>query len=192
MYGVQADVCEEKGVEASISQAMEKFGYIDTLIVCHGIWPVEDVGVKDMSVERFQKTISVNLVGTFLYVKYFLKQLEERMKKSMNGSRSSPPPPPSIVLIGSTAGKYGEAWHCDYACSKSAIMSGFMYSVKNEIVKIHPKGRINTVSPGWIRTAMAERALADKELLYQAFATSPLKKVSEPQDITQGMFYSSF
>lgn len=184
MYGVQADVCEEKQVEASIQSARERFGYIDTLIVCHGIWPVEDVGVKDMSVERFEKTLSVNLVGTFLYVKYFLKQVEERM---MNSSAASVVAPPSIVLIGSTAGKYGEAYHCDYACSKSAIMSGFMFSVKNEIVKIHPKGRINTVSPGWIRTAMAERALADKELLYQAFATSPLKKVSEPQDITQGM-----
>jgi NAD(P)-dependent dehydrogenase (short-subunit alcohol dehydrogenase family) len=67
-------------------------------------------------------------------------------------------------------------------------MSGFILSLKNEIVKIHPKGRVNTVSPGWIRTPMADRALKDKNLLYQAFATSPLKKVSEPTDITQGTF----
>ncbi len=68
------------------------------------------------------------------------------------------------------------------------MMYGFVLSVKNEIVKIHPRARINTVSPGWIRTPMAERAMQDPALLYQALASSPLKKVSEPSDITQGTF----
>lgn len=56
-----------------------------------------------------------------------------------------------------------------------------MMSLKNEIVKIHPRARINTVAPGWIKTPMAERAMNDKSLMYQALASSPLKKVSDPQ-----------
>jgi NAD(P)-dependent dehydrogenase (short-subunit alcohol dehydrogenase family) len=59
----------------------------------------------------------------------------------------------SVVIVGSTAGKFGEAYHADYAASKSALMylefiDGFMRSLKNEIVKIIPTGRVNCVAPG--------------------------------------------
>jgi hypothetical protein len=37
------------------------------------------------------------------------------------------------------------------AASKSALHYGFLLSLKNEIVKIHPKGRANVVAPGWVR-----------------------------------------
>lgn len=53
---------------------------------------------------------------------------------------------PSIVLCGSTGGKFGEAYYTDYASSKSALMYGFINSVKNEIVEFHPKARINAVA----------------------------------------------
>jgi hypothetical protein len=46
-----------------------------------------------------------------------------------------------------------------------------MKSVKNEIVKIHPKGRINSVSPGWVKTGMAEESLKDEETRWKATAT---------------------
>lgn len=72
-------------------------------------------------------------------------------------------------------------------CStKSAIMQGLTLSLKNEIVRIFPSGRVNVVSSGWIRTAMAEKAMKDPHLLYQALASSPLKKVSEPIDVVNG------
>jgi NAD(P)-dependent dehydrogenase (short-subunit alcohol dehydrogenase family) len=54
----------------------------------------------------------------------------------------------SIIIIGSTAGKFGEAYHADYAATKSALMYGFLRSLKNEIVKIVPRGRANCVAPG--------------------------------------------
>lgn len=59
----------------------------------------------------------------------------------------------------------------DYASSKSALTHGLMLSLKNEIVKIHPKGRVNTVAPGWVATAMAEKSMADPDVRYQAMAT---------------------
>lgn len=48
-----------------------------------------------------------------------------------------------VVIIGSTAGKFGEADHADYSSSKSALIYGFTKSLKNEIVKIIPRGRVN-------------------------------------------------
>jgi len=76
--------------------------------------------------------------------------------------------------------------YADYAVTKSAMMHGLLLSLKNEIIKTAPKGRINVVAPGWVRTPMGEPALKDLNLLYQALASSPLKKVSEPEDIANG------
>ncbi|KAJ3316089.1 hypothetical protein HDV04_000298 [Boothiomyces sp. JEL0838] len=136
-----------------------------------------NVLVKDMDYKQWRNTLAINLDGTFLFIKHFLRQITMDMDA------------PSIVLIGSTAGKFGEAYHADYSCSKTAMMYGLISSLKNEIVKIHPQARINTVSPGWIRTPMAERAMKDPSLLYQALASSPLKKVSEPNDIAQAILF---
>ncbi len=51
----------------------------------------------------------------------------------------------ALVLIGSTAGLFGEAGHADYAAAKSAIVHGLLLSLKNEIVRIAPGGRVNAV-----------------------------------------------
>ncbi|KAJ3065083.1 hypothetical protein HDU98_011525 [Podochytrium sp. JEL0797] len=138
-----------------------------------------------MTLARFRNTIQVNLDGTFLFSREYLKQLDVAVQKGVDLKNVS------IVLIGSTAGKFGEAYHADYSSSKSAMMFGLTPSLKNEIVKIHPRGRVNTVSPGWIRTPMAERAMQDPSLLYQALASSPLKKVSEPDDIARAILFLS-
>lgn len=60
----------------------------------------------------------------------------------------------------------------DYASSKSALQYGFTLSLKNEIVKHHPLGRVNTVAPGWIMTAMAEQSLQNPDTKYAALAST--------------------
>lgn len=51
------------------------------------------------------------------------------------------------------------------------MMYGLTMSLKNEIVKIAPKGRVNTVAPGWVRTPMVESAMEDPDVVYRALAT---------------------
>lgn len=51
------------------------------------------------------------------------------------------------------------------------MMYGLTLTLKNEIVKIAPKGRVNCVAPGWVRTPMAEAALQNPSVVYQALAT---------------------
>ena len=102
-----------------------------------------------MSVEQFRRTIDVNLTGTFLFVKHFIRNITSRQR------------PPAVVIVGSTSGRFGEAGHADCksprfpltldSASKSALHYGFLLSLKNEIVKIHPKARANVVAPGWVR-----------------------------------------
>ena len=85
------------------------------------------------------------------------------------------------------------------AASKSALHYGFLFSLKNEIVKIHPQGRANVVAPGWVRyvsffpiwdgwvdgsTPMALESLKIPGIKDAALATTPLKKIARPEDIT--------
>lgn len=183
-FSHSADVTSESAVQNLVTSAVENFGPVHVLVVCHGIWPDQDIAIKDMEYSRWKATLEVNLDGTFLFVKHFLQQLDDYQRK--NGSLLENV---AIVFVGSTAGKFGEAFHTDYSCSKSAMIYGMTLSLKNEIVKVNPNARVNTVSPGWIRTPMAERAMQDESLLYQALATSPLKKVSEPTDIANAILF---
>lgn len=52
-----------------------------------------------------------------------------------------------------------------------AMMYGLNLTLKNEIVKIAPKGRVNCVAPGWVRTPMAEEALKDPQMVYRVLST---------------------
>ena len=91
----------------------------------------------------------VNLTATFLVARGFLREVE----RSGHGS---------LVLVGSTAGVFGEAGHADYAAAKSAILGGLLLSLKNEIVRIAPLGRVNAIAPGWTESPMT-RGLVDPE-----------------------------
>eukprot|EP01006_Ploeotia_vitrea_P015510 TRINITY_DN44708_c0_g1_i2.p1 TRINITY_DN44708_c0_g1~~TRINITY_DN44708_c0_g1_i2.p1 ORF type:complete len:348 (+),score=21.06 TRINITY_DN44708_c0_g1_i2:25-1044(+) len=87
----------------------------------------------------------------------------------------------SIVLITSTAGKFGERGQGAYAASKSATMYGFMRTLKNEIVQLAPRGRVNVVQPGWVATPLAAPYIEAKEH-HKALQTMPLKKVASTVD----------
>lgn len=172
---IRADLTKEDDVANLFREAHDQFGSVAIVVINHGIWPTQDVAVVDMSLERWQKTIDTNLTSSFLVARQYLRGLKEASEECKAKA--------SIVTIGSTAGKVGEAYHADYASSKSALMYGFLLSLKNEIVKIAPLGRANCVAPGWTKTPMAEAALADFNVIYQALATTPLKKVAEPRDV---------
>jgi 3-oxoacyl-[acyl-carrier protein] reductase len=84
------------------------------------------------------------------------------------------------VLVGSTAGRFGEAGHADYAAAKAAIGHGLLLSLKNEMAP----ARVNVVAPGWTVSPMTEASLTD-ELIDRVTATMPLRKVARTEDIAR-------
>nr|GAT52585.1 predicted protein [Mycena chlorophos] len=184
VLAAQAELTSEAEVARLFTEANTALGPVAVAIINHGIWPTEDVPIAELSLERWQTTIDTNLTAAFLVARDFLQQLKPASDDVKDKA--------SICFIGSTAGKYGEAGHGDYAATKSALMYGLTRTLKNEIVKIAPKGRVNTVAPGWVVTPMAEAKLADSAVFYRAIATTPLKKVATPWDIaTQVVVVSS-
>ncbi len=107
---VQSDLSTTEAARQLVSTAIAAFGHLDILVANHGIWPPKDVPIDQMSDEQWHRTIAVNLDSVFALVKHSVGQ----MKKQGGGH---------IVLVGSTAGQRGEAFHCDYAASKGALIS---------------------------------------------------------------------
>src|SRR5204863_5510700 len=112
-----------------------------------GVWPRDDVPVWDLPLERWEETLRANLTATFLTARGFLRSVRDTGRGS-------------LVLVGSTAGVFGEAGHSDYAAAKSAITVGLLRSLKNEVVRIAPLARVNAVAPGWTESPMT-RGLVD-------------------------------
>jgi 3-oxoacyl-[acyl-carrier protein] reductase len=125
-----------------------------------------------MSLERWRATIAANLDSVFLSCRAFLRH----MKDTGSGN---------IVIISSTAGLFGEAGHTDYAAAKGALASGFLKSLKNEIVRIAPAGRVNVVCPGWTQTEMTRDVLADPELPKRITRTMALRKMGQAEDVAR-------
>jgi 3-oxoacyl-[acyl-carrier protein] reductase len=89
----------------------------------------------------------------------------------------------SLVLVGSTAGRFGEAGHSDYAAAKGSIMTGLLMSVKNEAAKLGPGVRVNAVAPGWTVTPQRAAAGIDPDHVHTATSTMALKKLGTPEDV---------
>jgi 3-oxoacyl-[acyl-carrier protein] reductase len=170
---LQADLRDEASADALVPAAIEALGRLDACVANAGVWPSEDVPVARMGLDRWRATIDANLTATFLTARAFLRHVEQA------GAGS-------LVLVASTAGLFGEAGHADYAAAKAAIGHGLLLSLKNEIVREAPLGRVNVVAPGWTVSPMTERDLTDGAIV-QVTATMALRKVAQAGDIARAI-----
>jgi len=160
---VGADLTREEDVDRMFAET----GPLDVCAAVAGVWPSGDVPVWELSLERWRATLDANLTATFLTARGFLRQL------SGDGA---------LVLVGSTAGLFGEAGHADYAAAKSALMGGLLLSLKNEVVRRSPGVRVNAVAPGWTESPMT-RGHVDEAAVRRISRTMALRKVAQPEDI---------
>src|SRR5262249_55485628 len=89
----------------------------------------------------------------------------------------------SLVLIGSTAGAFGEAGHADYAAAKAGLV-GLMLSLKNEIVRVAPLARVNAVFPRWTESPMTS-GVVEPDQVQRVSRTMALRKVAQPDDVAR-------
>ncbi len=169
---VGADLTDESQVDGMWRDAIAACTRIDALVVNAGIWITEPASVAEMSLAQWQRTLEVDLTSAFLTCRGFLRHLA-----------GAPRDDASIVLIGSTAGLFGEADHADYASAKAGMMHGLLPSLKNEIVRVASRGRANAVAPGWILTKMAEHTLADPGAIPRVTRTAAMRKVARPEEV---------
>ena len=169
---VQADLTREDDVERLFAEVRDAFGGIDAVAAVAGVWPSEDIPVWELPLERWRATLDANLTATFLTARGFGREAA-RLRSG------------SLVVVGSTAGLFGEASHADYAAAKAALVFGFLLSLKNEVVRVAPRARVNAVCPGWTESPMTRGSLASPELVGRITRTMSLRKVAQPEDVAR-------
>jgi 3-oxoacyl-[acyl-carrier protein] reductase len=170
---IGADLTDEAQVDELFARARAALGNVDVCAAVAGVWPSEDEPVWRLPLDRWEATLRSNLTATFLTARAFLREVE----RTGQGS---------LVLVGSTAGRFGEAGHADYAAAKSAIQVGLLLSLKNEIVRVAAGGRVNAVAPGWTYSPMTRGAL-DPAVVERISRTMALRKVATADDIARAV-----
>ena len=174
---VPADITSPEAVQEMLDSGRERFGRIDIAVANAGIWPREDRPLQELDPERVRRVVETNLLGATWTARAFLRSLAE----------SGPRPDgqgASLLFIGSTAGRFGEHGHADYAASKAGLI-GLALSLKNEIVDLDPWGRVNVLEPGWTVTDMTRREVHDPEIVKKVLRTMPLAQLARPDDIAR-------
>ena len=172
---LQADLTDEAAADALVPAAVEALGRLDGCVANAGVWSQESVPLVDMPMDRFRYVVDGNLTATFLTCRAYLRHVREI------GAGS-------LVLVGSTSGIFGEEGNAEYAAVKSGLCFGLARSLKNEIVRFAPRGRVNVVAPGWTVTPMVGDLL-DQAFIDRATSTYPLRKVATPEDCAASIVF---
>jgi 3-oxoacyl-[acyl-carrier protein] reductase len=177
-FPIASDLNNPAAARSLVAAAVKHFGRLDILVANHGVWPVQDVAIDRMSEEQWRSTLSVNLDGVFGLVKHAVAQMKSQPRTSA--------PAGHIVLISSTSGQRGEAFHCDYSATKGALIS----MVKGLSTELAPHGiYVNCVAPGWVDTDMSAEALADPKSGVAIRNTIPLGRVGKPEEIAAPVLF---
>lgn len=159
-----ADIGTQRGANELVERATEALGGLDFFVASAGIWPCDNVPLAEMTDEQWQRTMSANIDSIFWTTRAVVRRIAD------NGR---------IVLVSSTAGQRGEAYHADYAASKGAMIS-FVKSLAPELGK---RGiTVNSVAPGWVDTEMCEQPFANGGRERIA-STIPVGRIAAPGDI---------
>ena len=176
---IQSDLSSPGDAEQLIKVVVGNLGRLDCLVANHGIWPPDDAPVDEMRDDQWRRTIAVNLDSVFGLIKHGVAQMKSQRRGPGQAAGR-------IVIISSTAGQRGEAFHCDYAASKGAVIS-MVKGLSTELAR--DEIYVNCVAPGWVATDMAAPALENPKTRDRVFATIPLGRVGKPEEIAAPILF---
>jgi glucose 1-dehydrogenase len=172
----KADVSKEAEVTAMFAEAMKQFGRLDIVVpnAAHQL----NAPVDEMTMEQWQRVIDVNLTGVFLCTREAVRIFKrQEIDKNISHARGK------LILISSVHDVIPWEGHSNYAAAKGGLML-FMKSVAQEVS--HLRIRVNSISPGAIRTPMNVEKLTTPELFDEVLLRLiPYKRIGEPEDVSR-------
>jgi len=171
---IEQDLSSPADGRALVEKAVAALGRLDILVANHGVWEPADIPVDEMADAQWRRTLAVNLDAVFGLVQAATARM---LKQAATGGGE---PRGHIVLVSSTAGQRGEAYHADYAVTKGALIS----LTKSLSTELAPKGiRVNCVAPGWVATDMSAATLADPAAGEEIREGIPVGREATPREI---------
>jgi glucose 1-dehydrogenase len=170
---VRADVSVESEVREMFRRAIEELGTVDILVNNSGIQ--QDAPFDEMTLEQWNKVISVNLTGQFLCAREAVREFKRRgVVPSVSRAAGK------IICMSSVHEVIPWAGHANYAASKGGVML-LMKTLAQEMAPC--KIRVNSISPGAIRTPINTSAWSTPEALHSLLRLIPYGRIGEPGDI---------
>ncbi len=177
-HAIASELSSPEAARSLVAATVAHFGRLDILVANHGVWPAEDIPIDRMSDEQWRATMSINLDAVFGLVKHSVAQMKLQKR---TGSAAG-----HVVLISSTSGQRGEAFHCDYSATKGAVIS-MTKSLGAELAK--DGICVNCVAPGWVDTDMSRPALNDPQTGEVIRHTIPLGRAGTPEEIAAPILF---
>jgi NAD(P)-dependent dehydrogenase (short-subunit alcohol dehydrogenase family) len=170
---VRADVSKAADVEALVQKIVERFGRLDIAFNNAGIEGVYAPIVRQ-SEEDFDRTISINLKGVWLCLKYEVRQM---LKQGTGGA---------IVNMASVLGLVGSAGTSAYSASKHGVIG----LTKTAALENAKKGiRVNAVCPGFVETPMSDRTLHVPAAHKFAVSCHPIGRLGKATEIAEAVLW---
>jgi 3-oxoacyl-[acyl-carrier protein] reductase len=164
--------------QALVAASVTIFGRLDCVILNHGIWPSHDVPIAEMTTAQWRDTLGTNLDSVFGVVRAAVAQMQSQPTSGTTRGH--------IVLVSSTAGQRGEAFHADYAASKGALVS----LTKGLSTELIGQGiYCNCVAPGWVGTEMSVAVLSDPETSKKLLSLIPLGRPAHVDEIAAPILF---
>ena len=162
-YVSGGDLADPQVADRLAAGVQREFGGLDIFVANAGVWPAEEKRLADMSVERWRATLQANLDSVFVSARALLPLVRP-------GGR--------VVIVSSTAGQRGEAFHADYAATKGALIA----LTKSLAIEYAPGIVVNCVAPGWVDTEMSALAFTPENRV-RIQASIPIGRIATAEDI---------
>jgi NAD(P)-dependent dehydrogenase (short-subunit alcohol dehydrogenase family) len=162
------EVSDVEVVEDAVADALQALGGLDAAVHCAGIFPEESVPLHALSPQVWERTLAVNLTGAYALARAVLPALIQ--------SRGA------LVLTASGAGEQPQAGAAVYAAAKAGVAA---LARAAAIEYAHLGVRVNSISPGWMDTAMAAPVLTRQNRRERVERSVPLGRVAAPAEVAE-------
>lgn len=186
LFKVTADITDESQLESAFAAAQVAHGVVACCIALASL----DLqvlkhydSIADMETENLRRTLHVNIEGTFLTARTWLRQIKSRATPDTNNV--------SLILVGSESGHFGERMNADYAAGKSAVQYGLLRSLSADVPRVFRRGRVNAVAPGPVDTPGFRDDCARKpeQLWLDAQATTATARPVPESAVAKGILF---
>lgn len=169
----RADVSREEDVQAMFRALIGEWGTVDILVNNAGIQ--QDAPFHELSLAQWRRVIDVNLTGQFLCAREAIREFRRRgVRREVSCAAGK------IICVSSVHDVIPWAGHVNYAASKGGVAM-MMKSIAQEVAPY--RIRVNSVSPGAIRTPINTQAWHTREAYAGLLTLIPYKRIGEAEEI---------
>ncbi|KAL8729771.1 MAG: hypothetical protein Q9166_004494 [cf. Caloplaca sp. 2 TL-2023] len=181
----QIDISNEEQLANAFEAARRDFGVVQCCVALASL----DLSslphfesLMDMPVDQWQQTHHVNVQGTMLTAKWWMRQIKHTSADTTNVS---------LIFVGSESGHFGERENADYASGKSAVQLGLVQSLKSDVPRVFPGARVNAVAPGPVNTEQFKLECQQNPNQYwlDAQATTSLAQPVPPMAVAKSILF---